>query len=43
MNPNALKAGTDTFGKGDLEGLKRLGLASGCLTVPPGAALQPSL
>lgn len=43
MNPEALSNGTDTFGRGDLAGLKRLGLSSGCLTVPTGASLQPSL
>ncbi|HLI54015.1 MAG TPA: hypothetical protein VKU88_06805 [Acidimicrobiales bacterium] len=42
MNPHVLSSQTDSFGAGDLAGLKRLGVSAGCLTVPAGAMLDPT-
>jgi hypothetical protein len=42
MNPRVLSSRTDSFGSGDLAGLKRLGVSAGCLAVPAGAVLEPT-
>lgn len=43
MNPAVLSSTTASFGRGDLAGLARLGAHAGCLDVPTGATLEPTL
>lgn len=43
MDTNVLGTPTAKLGSGDLAGLKRLGTASGCESVPSGATFEPSL
>lgn len=41
MNPGVLATSTVSFGAGDLAGLKRLGVSSGCLVAPTNPSLVP--
>lgn len=43
MDTAVLSTATTALGPGDLAGLKRLGTASGCLTVPSGGTLEPRI
>lgn len=43
MDTNVLSTSTAKLGSGDLAGLKRLGTASGCESVPSGATFEPTL
>jgi hypothetical protein len=43
MDPQVLSSGVTHLGSGDLAGLRRLGTASGCLSVPANGSLEPAV